>query len=415
MPTSARRRGVRAAVGLGAALVLGFGGAAWAFWTTSGEGEASAATGELWAPANVVANAPMNSGTVSVAWDTATLSTGQPATGYFVIRTRDSDGAVEEACGTSSEAPITATSCADTGVADGKYHYAVTSLIGSWSALSANSPSVTVINDDSLPTVTVTSITPSPNGNGWINASPVTVHLSAYAGFGIASITYTVDGGAPTTVDSDEADVVVAGDGVHTVRFSAEDTQGSVSATDSVLIRIDRIAPIAPSAPVLTVASDSGVSSTDAITKVTTPTLTGTAESGATVRLFAGATLVGTGVASGGTYSIVSSTLANGVHTLTAQATDLAANTGPASQQTQVTIDTVAPVGTPAPVLAATSDSGSPTPTGSRRSRPPSSPAPRRPGPRSGSTTRRPSSAPGTPRPGPTRSSRAPWPLAPER
>ena len=45
----------------------------------------------------------------------------------------------------------------------------------------------------------------------------------------------------------------------------------------------------APSVPDLTAASDSGSSSTDNITKITTPTFTGTAEAGALVTLLEGA------------------------------------------------------------------------------------------------------------------------------
>lgn len=339
-------------------LALALGGAVWAFWTMGGAGAASAATATLWAPANVVADAPVNSGTVAVVWDAARLSTGPPATGYFVRRVRNSDGATSPACGTSKSSPTAALSCDDLGVADGAYHYTVTGLLGSWSAVSANSPSVTVINDNSLPTVTVTSISPTPNGNGWNNSSPVTVNLFADAGFGIATTTYSVDGGTAVTVATDTVAVTVTGDGTHTVEFYAQDNQGNVSATDSIEVRIDTEAPEAPSAPILDAASDSGASSSDAITKVTAPTLTGTAEDGATVHLFDGATHVGTGIATDGVYSITSSTRSAGVHEFTARATDLAANQGPASDGTEVTIDTTAPTGTPAPVLAATSDSG---------------------------------------------------------
>ena len=248
--------------------------------------------------------------------------------------------------------------CDDVGVADGRYHYTVTGLLGSWSALSANSPSVTVINDNSLPTVTVTSISPSPNGNGWNNSGPVTVNLFADAGFGIATLTYSVDAGAPVTVATDTAAVPVSGDGTHTVEFSAKDNHGNFSPTYSVEVRIDTTAPAAPSAPILAAVSDSGISASDRITKVTAPTLTGTAEEDSTVYLFDGATPVGSAIAIDGEYSITSTALSDGVHVFTTQATDLAANTGPASTGTEVTIDTAAPVGTPAPVLAATSDSG---------------------------------------------------------
>ena len=61
------------------------------------------------------------------------------------------------------------------------------------------------------------------------------------------------------------------------------------------------------------------------------------------MRILDGATQVGSVVATAGTYSIVTSTLANGTHTITATATDSTGNLSPASPSTSVTIDTVVP------------------------------------------------------------------------
>jgi hypothetical protein len=117
----------------------------------------------------------------------------------------------------------------------------------------------------------------------------------------------------------------------------------------------------APGAPTLAVSapSDTGSSDNDGITNVTTPVITGTAEAGATVTLYDGATVLGTAIANGGTWSITTTTLVEGVHTLTAKATDAAGNTGAASTDLSVTIDTTAPAQLPAPTL--TSDTGTST------------------------------------------------------
>src|SRR5882724_7587078 len=97
----------------------------------------------------------------------------------------------------------------------------------------------------------------------------------------------------------------------------------------------------------MTLATDSGTSQTDNITKVTTPVFTGSgAEVGATVTLFDtnGTTSLGTAVAdASGNWSITSSTLTSGSHTLTAKETDIAGNTSVASASLAVTIDTTAP------------------------------------------------------------------------
>jgi hypothetical protein len=69
--------------------------------------------------------------------------------------------------------------------------------------------------------------------------------------------------------------------------------------------------PLPPSAPDLDAASDLGFSSSDNITTVTAPKFTGTAESGATVTLYDtdSTTVLGTGIATGGNWSITSSAL----------------------------------------------------------------------------------------------------------
>ena len=274
----------------GVAAAFSLGAVAWAFWGSGGGGGSVAGTGTLNPPGNATATAPMNSATVAVSWAGSALGTGQPAQGYYVLRIRNSDGAPFPACGTSASAPTAAVSCSDLSVTDGTYHYTVTALFGSWTAVSAASNSVTVVNDSSLPSITVTSISPTPNGNGYNNSSPVVVNLSASAGSGITSITYTVDSGSPVTVTAATAAVSVAGDGIHTITFTARDNAGNDSETGSVFVRIDTVAPAAPSAPSLTAASDSGASSSDRVTNVTTPTFTGTAEDGSTVTLYDGAT-----------------------------------------------------------------------------------------------------------------------------
>ncbi|EGM76015.1 putative Ig domain-containing protein,BNR/Asp-box repeat protein [Rheinheimera sp. A13L] len=134
--------------------------------------------------------------------------------------------------------------------------------------------------------------------------------------------------------------------------------------TNSNNYAIDTEAPNAPSVPDLAAGSDSGSSSTDNITNVTTPTFTGTAEPNSTVEVFAGATSLGTVVANGGgAWSLTvagGSALTDGTYSITATATDTAGNQALApSAALSVTIDTTAPVKPAAPDLAAASDTGS--------------------------------------------------------
>jgi hypothetical protein len=105
----------------------------------------------------------------------------------------------------------------------------------------------------------------------------------------------------------------------------------------------DATAPSPPSTPDLAAASDSGVSNTDNLTNDTTPTFTGTAEAGSTVKIFSDGMQVGNGPATGGSYSITTSSLSDGTHSITATATDAAENVSAPSDALNVTIDTELP------------------------------------------------------------------------
>ncbi|MBP2228898.1 hypothetical protein J2847_002190 [Azospirillum agricola] len=167
--------------------------------------------------------------------------------------------------------------------------------------------------------------------------------------------TATADGAGLWTITSSQM-----GNGAHTLTARGTDAAGNTSALSSTLtITIDTAAPTAPTGVTLASASDSGVSNTDRVTNVTTPTLTGTAEANSRVTLYSGATAVGTATASGtGAWTITATSLADGVSTLTARAVDAAGNTGAASSPLTVTIDTVQ-AAPGAPVLGAAYDSGS--------------------------------------------------------
>ena len=126
------------------------------------------------------------------------------------------------------------------------------------------------------------------------------------------------------------------------------------AASTALAVTVDTAAPVAPT--IASYSTDSGTAG-DGITNDNTLTLTGTAEANATVKVYDGATLLGTVTANGtGAWSYTTAALANGAHSLTATATDAAGNTSAASTALAVTVDTVAPV---APAIASYStDSG---------------------------------------------------------
>jgi Cadherin domain. len=119
----------------------------------------------------------------------------------------------------------------------------------------------------------------------------------------------------------------------------------------------DHTAPAAPSIPDLIAASDSGNSDTDNLTSDTTPTVTGTAEAGSTVELFAdGSSLGSTTADSSGNWSFTvpaAAALSDGSSAITASATDLAGNTSASSPALTITIDTTAPTFTSSGTAAA--------------------------------------------------------------
>ena len=133
--------------------------------------------------------------------------------------------------------------------------------------------------------------------------------------------------------------------GVHVIAAKATDLAGNVSVASVPLsVTIDTTAPTAPDTPDLIATSDSGASSTDNATKITTPTFTGTTEANATVTLLEGAAVVGSGKAdAAGLWSVTTSALADGVHAITARATDVANNVSAASAALSITIDTTPP------------------------------------------------------------------------
>ncbi|WP_395313243.1 Ig-like domain-containing protein [Enterobacter sp. ECC-219] len=138
------------------------------------------------------------------------------------------------------------------------------------------------------------------------------------------------------------------GNGSHNLTFTATDAAGNASApTAGYNINVDTLAPAAPviSSVVDDVGSVIGPVTGTTPTNDTRPTLSGTAEANATVRIYDGITLVGTVTAdANGNWTLPeTTTLTQGTHNFTATATDAAGNTSPASAVTTVIVDLTAP------------------------------------------------------------------------
>jgi hypothetical protein len=209
--------------------------------------------------------------------------------------------------------------------------------------LALASGSDTGLAGDAITSVLAPTITGTAEANGTV---------SLYNGANLVG-TAAVDGTGNWSVTAS-----ALGNGTHSLAARVVDVVGNTSnASSAFVVTIDASAPDAPGGLSIDPVNDSGVSNSDRLTNISAQTVTGTAEAGATVVLYDGATVLGTQVAAGGFWTIGTGTLAAGEHTLTARAVDVAGNTGAASAALTVTID----LSTPAPsamALTAASDTG---------------------------------------------------------
>lgn len=169
--------------------------------------------------AATAAGAPYAAGTLVAAPVTLTFTCTHPA-GAFAVPSCPAPQTVAAGDGTLVQASA-----------------AVTDLAGHTASASFGPVRV-----DTTAPLTSATVSGTPATGGAIVA-PATVTLSATdAGFGVASITYTVDGGAPTTTAASSIAVVLDRPGTHTVIFSARDRGGNVEVQRSVTVRVVRAA-----------------------------------------------------------------------------------------------------------------------------------------------------------------------------
>ena len=322
-------------------LSAGLGPAAYAFWeSVSSTNFAGAAADSLTAGAKPAVTAGGTA--LSVTWPAAATSAGRPATGYTVTRYAAATGGSGIPATGACAGTVTNLSCTEQNVPGGTWYYTVTPAIALWRG--AESPRSDGVSSDSAAPVLSTSISPTPNAAGWNNTSPVTLTISAddgADGSGVASITYTLDAGAPVTVNAATTAIPVSGDGNHTVSYSAADNAGNTSSTQTRNVRIDTAAPGVASLSVPAYVNSANVTAVPVI---------GTAEPGSTVSLTvhdAGSahTITAATTASGtGAWSINPnlSTLSQGTVSYSAVATDAAGNAGTATTTTDIK-DTIAP------------------------------------------------------------------------
>src|SRR4029453_11553597 len=211
----------------------------------------------------------------------------------------------------------------------------------------------------------VSPVTGPVADNGFSNDTTLTLTGTAEAGSTVTIYDTngtTVLGAGVATGGSYSVTTSALSSGNHTLTAKATDAAGNQGVASTAFnVTLDILAPAAPLISAVTddVSPVTGPVADNGFSNDTTLTLTGTAEAGSTVTIYDtdGTTVLGAGVATGGSYSVTTSALSSGNHTLTAKATDAAGNQGVASTAFHVTIDASAPT---APLISAVTDNVSP-------------------------------------------------------
>lgn len=230
--------------------------------------------------------------------------------------------------------------------------------------ISNPSSAFTVVVDSVAPTapliVTVTDNT-APNIGPITSGQPTNETRPAITGSGEVGSTIKIyDGSNPTPLGT--ATVGAGGtwsftpptalsSGSHNLTVTATDAAGNVSAPSAIFnVVVDLAAPGTPA--ITNIADDVGTEKGDLTsgqsTDDTLPLISGTAENGASVKIYDNGTLIGTVNASAtdGTWNFtppVGSPLTNGNHAFTVTATDSAGNVSSPSNTFNIVVDTAAP------------------------------------------------------------------------
>jgi Bacterial Ig-like domain len=165
------------------------------------------------------------------------------------------------------------------------------------------------ITNDRTITGKVTDVSPIASFKAGFDSTPATSW---------ANVTTSLQADGTFTFTPTQLNQIYGGtipDGTRTLHLSATDSFGNQSLFDYTFTLDTTVA--APSLQLAT-ASDTGASNSDKITKINTPTITGTGEIGATIKLTEGTVIVGqTTVGTDGKWQVATSQLANGTHSLT--------------------------------------------------------------------------------------------------
>src|SRR5947209_16303725 len=204
-------------------------GSSWALFSgNSANPNNSFATLTVQAPTATSANGQA-AGVVQVNWN-ASPTAAIRAVQYLVFRRPSGVGGYSQITG----APISALTYSDTPASDGLYDYVVETYVAGFTSSYSNV--VTGRSDRTAPT---TSITCNAGSCAATFSANVTVAISATdTGSGVASVTYSLDGGANVTTAGSSVSFTVSGDANHTVSYFATDNFGNAGSPQSQTVAI---------------------------------------------------------------------------------------------------------------------------------------------------------------------------------
>jgi len=230
---------------------------------------------------------------------------------------------------------------------DGSFSYTTRALADGIHSFTATATDVAGNVSDSSESVTVTvdatypapPVVLSPNAGIVTNENELTIEGTAEVGSTVTLVdNEAILGVVPTDVDgSFSLSTHPLSDGIHSFTAIATDVAGNVSDSSeatTVTVDTDESAPPTFSSP-----ADGSITNQNILT------LEGTAEAGSTVTLVDNEAILGVAPTDvDGSFSYTTRALADGIHSFTATAVDLAGNVSDSSESITVTVDTTAPV-----------------------------------------------------------------------
>jgi hypothetical protein len=242
--------------------------------------------------------------------------------------------------------PVVLTSADLATLGDGTITVSASSTDAAGNASSTGSASFTL--DTAAPTGTLSLANFFDSGSsaldGISNNNTFTLSLTASEAGTTAVYQRSINGGVSWTTTTSSQSALA--DGRYQFRTFVSDAAGNTTISNTVSVTVDTVAPTATATLtgavdnlLPTVGNVASGGTTNDRTLGLSGGVAGSLETGATLHVFDGTTDLGVATVSGATWSLATSSLANGSHSFTVRAVDVAGNPGTPSAAYTVTVD----------------------------------------------------------------------------